>query len=82
MIVRRFLFMQPLLFYLPKSWLVFSILLTGVIFVLVKVYPPATAFYITRLSEVGINAKVTRDFSDLSALPILILTYWFGRRFF
>lgn len=77
--IHRYILRRPPLAYLPKSILGFSIFFTVLLFVLIKLYSPATTFYLTRLADLGIKGSVTRDPSDLMALPSLLLAYQYAR---
>ena len=79
--IRRYVFRRLALVFLQRNILILSILVTAVFFVLVKICVPATDFYLQRLSDLGIKAQVTRDFTDLVALSALLVSYWHGRRF-
>lgn len=82
LLMRQYLFFRPPLTYLAKPWLVICLSLTALMFILIKLHPPATNFYLWSLSQWGIHAEVTRDATDLSALSVLIFTYLQGQRYF
>lgn len=82
LIFRKYILRRPALEYLSKSWLIASLVLTGIIFSLIKIYAPASVLYLWSLSLLGINGRVTPDYTDLFALLILALTYWQAHFFF
>jgi hypothetical protein len=58
-----------------------AIVATGLIFILIKIWAPATWIYVRGLEGLGFPSHVTYDPSDLWALLILPFTYLHGRRF-
>ncbi len=61
--------------------LLLAILLTHFSFVLIKLWEPATSIYVIVHSALGVNSQVVRDPTDLWALLMAPLTYFYARRF-
>ena len=72
----------PPFHWLGPRLLIVAIVFTDGLFSAVKLYPPATAFYLTSLGTLGFSgARVVRDPSDLLALTSSLAVYAFARPF-
>jgi hypothetical protein len=69
------------IYWINRLGLLAAIVGTGLLFMLVKIWTPATWFYVRALDGLGLPSRVTYDPSDLWALLALPFTYLHGRRF-
>jgi hypothetical protein len=69
------------IYWINRAGLLTAIAGTALVFLLVKIWPPATWIYVRGLESLGFPSRVTYDPSDLWALLVLPFTYLHGRQF-
>lgn len=74
------LFWREALFTPKKLWS--AIFVTDLVFMAIKLWPAATEVYLFILNQVGLPSALVRDPSDLLALAMNPVTYFFARRYF
>jgi hypothetical protein len=68
-------------FWISPHALLIAILVTDIIFIAIKLFPPVTVIYLELMARLGFPSRLTRDPTDLSALAFNFMTFRHGRRF-
>ncbi len=78
------LFLCALIYFFARfTWrgLISAILITDLVFAAIKLWSPATEFYLGLMANWGYSARVVKDPWDLIALGVNPLLLWHARRF-
>ena len=69
-------------FWIYRREVLIAIALTDLVFIALKLWPPANAAYLQVMSEIGVPSRLVMDPWDLTALIMNVPTYLHARRFF